>query len=579
MKRTLLHVDAFATDEDGNVTIFSVFMVMLILIITGASIDIMRFEATRAKMQSTMDRAVLAAADLDQEQDPTAVVHDYMNKAGLESVLATVSVDDGLNYRTVQADGTIDLQTFFLKMSGFDTLTAPASSTAEEKISNIEISLVLDVSGSMGGTRIENMREAASQFVDTVIEGNSESGLTTISVVPYNATVNLGDDVSTYFNLENLYATRFQNNGWGNGDQDAPGNSLCHNAAENYEEGQASAACTDGAEPIVHYSNCATFEDADFRSASIDPTDVLGRLAHFDRYSTNQYSTSLSSPWCKTGSTSAVIAHSSDGTLLKNRINSLNAGGNTAIDLGMKWGVALLDPALNPVVSQMATDGLVVAGAADRPSAYDNAEVIKFIVVMTDGENTTQYDLKEEYKYGNSEVYVDDRGTADKSDDRYSVKVIDRNGGHDDTYYWVRFRDGSYSDRYRTYPDGGANAVRLPNVELFSRFGTKAAAIKFLEKPYYDGKVSYSTYSNMYYGSEATVNGSSADSRLSAICKAARDEGIVVFAVGFEAPAGGQAAMEDCASSAAHYFDVEGVEITETFHAIARQINSLRLIQ
>ncbi|MFP7569994.1 TadE/TadG family type IV pilus assembly protein [Marivita sp. S2033] len=37
---------------------------------------------------------------------------------------------------------------------------------------------------------------------------------------------------------------QFQNNGWGNGDQDAPGGSLCNNNAENADEGAASASCT-----------------------------------------------------------------------------------------------------------------------------------------------------------------------------------------------------------------------------------------------------------------------------------------------------------------------------------------------
>lgn len=36
----------------------------------------------------------------------------------------------------------------------------------------------------------------------------------------------------------------WQNNGWGNGDQDAPGGSLCNNNAENADEGAASADCT-----------------------------------------------------------------------------------------------------------------------------------------------------------------------------------------------------------------------------------------------------------------------------------------------------------------------------------------------
>jgi hypothetical protein len=37
--------------------------------------------------------------------------------------------------------------------------------------------------------------------------------------------------------------------------------------------------------------------------------------------------------------------------------------------------------------------------------------------------------------------------------------------------------------------------------------------------------------------------------------------------------------MQDCASSPSHFFRVEGVELSEAFRAIARQINQLRLTQ
>ena len=75
------------------------------------------------------------------------------------------------------------------------------------------------------------------------------------------------------------------------------------------------------------------------------------------------------------------------------------------------------------------------------------------------------------------------------------------------------------------------------------------------------------------------MGSSAADDRLSRVCEAARDEDITIFAIGFEAPAAGQAAMRDCASSIAHYFAVEGIEISDAFQQIARTINQLRLTQ
>lgn len=62
------------TEEDGSVTILSVFILLTILVVTGAAVDLMRTEQTRVELQSSLDRAVIAAADLDQLQEPTAVV-------------------------------------------------------------------------------------------------------------------------------------------------------------------------------------------------------------------------------------------------------------------------------------------------------------------------------------------------------------------------------------------------------------------------------------------------------------------------------------------------------------------------
>lgn len=196
------HLRALFGDETGTTTIYSVVMLVLILSITGASVDIMRLESVRATMQTAMDRAVLAAADLDQDQDPRSVVSDYLAKAGLEATLKDVTPHQGLNYRTVAAEASTEVDTIFLKMMGMDTMTAPASSTAEEKISNVEISLVLDISGSMRfNNRILRLQPAATNFVEKVMTDES-NGVTTLNIVPFAGQVNPGDILFDYFRGE-----------------------------------------------------------------------------------------------------------------------------------------------------------------------------------------------------------------------------------------------------------------------------------------------------------------------------------------------------------------------------------------
>lgn len=540
-KRSNAALRQFWRSEDGNTTIVCIYMSLAILLVTGGAIDVMRYESVRTKMQHVLDRAVLAAADLDQEADPSDVALDYVTTAGLGNALTGVTVDDGLNYRTVSATGQSDVDTFFMRMTGIDTLTAPALSTAEEKISKVEISLILDRSGSMSWasvsgkpTKIENLRDAAKEFVETVITPTENVyDQTTVSLVSYNATVSLGPTMSQYFNLEGTH----------------------------------------------DYSSCAIFNDNEFSNIDITGTETLKRLAHFDLSSTNEWTTEIYDPWCSDNTYGRMIVHSSDVEFLKDEIDNLGAGGNTAIDLGMKWGAALLSPAARPVVQALIADGEIGSAATQRPADYTDSEAMKVIVLMTDGENTTQYDLKSQFKTGMSDVWIDDRGNNDPDDDRFSVLVDDNYGSSNDEYYWVRYDGWSWNYRYRNSPDGDNDARRMSNAELYARFGVKAVAKKFWERPKWDGHISSSTYSDIYYGYESIVGSNSADDRLSDVCSAARNQGIVVFAIAFEAPERGQDALQDCASSPSHYFKVDGIEITETFHAIARQINNLRLIQ
>ncbi|MFW2588994.1 pilus assembly protein TadG-related protein [Sagittula sp. SSi028] len=249
-------------DETGNITIYSVFMLVLILTITGASVDIMRFETNRTVMQNTMDRAVLAAADLDQTQDPKTVVKDYLANSPVRSLVPNVEVFQAANSRTVSATGTSSMDPIFLHMSGVDQLIAPAKSVAEEKISNVEISLVLDISGSMrNNDRINKMKPAATSFVDKVMTDDS-NGVTTLNLVPFAGQVNPGDILFDYFRGERPKIN--QNNGWGNGDQDAPGNSLCNNNAENADEGAASEECAYDDGSSSETATAAAIDDAEY---------------------------------------------------------------------------------------------------------------------------------------------------------------------------------------------------------------------------------------------------------------------------------------------------------------------------
>lgn len=99
---------SFSRSVDGSITIFAVFMIFMMLMVCGISVDLMRNEMTRTKMQNTLDRAIPAASELEQPLPSEEVVNDYFAKAGmtrfLEDVKITPSTDkDTTNFRTMQA--------------------------------------------------------------------------------------------------------------------------------------------------------------------------------------------------------------------------------------------------------------------------------------------------------------------------------------------------------------------------------------------------------------------------------------------------------------------------------------------
>ncbi|MEC9198874.1 MAG: pilus assembly protein TadG-related protein [Pseudomonadota bacterium] len=544
----------FLVSEDGVISLQVLWQVPFMLWFGYVGIDVMMHEFERTRLQNTLDTAVLAAADLSQTGDPTEVVKSYFNAAGAAASLTNVEVVEGLNKRRVSADASVSVQTIFLGEddSGYrrdatnvynamddsgvenfvnfgSSLTALASGAAEEAVSNVEVSLVVDVSGSMAtNNKIGKLKDAAEEFIDAVVmEG--EEGLTTVSIVPYSGIVNLGSEFAANFNLSKEHS----------------------------------------------YSNCPRFPNSAFSSVAISQTDEIERLAHFDPTSNSQNTTSIPAPWCPTDDYGAPMYMANDISGLKAEVRKLEAKGATAIDMGMKWGVGLLDPSMANISAKMAAAGKIDSRAANRPASYSDQNTLKVVVLMTDGENTSQYDLKQKFKSGKSRIWLDERGNTNPSDDNSSFDL--RGYSSYNIWYWPRKRNDQY--RYYYYPDGGNSARQMTNVEAFARWPTIGMAYRFLEKPYYDRQAPLDAFYDYAYAYEEFINAGQADSNLSRICSAAKGKDVVIFTVAFEAPAAGQAAMKDCASSESHYFSVEGAAISDVFAAIGRQINQLRLIQ
>ncbi|WP_372609640.1 TadE/TadG family type IV pilus assembly protein [Aquicoccus sp.] len=516
------HARRFGREEDGVLVGFGVFLILMMLMVGGLGVDIMRFELTRSNLQHTLDRAVLAAADLDQELDAEDVVHDYFYKSDLSGYLTSVTVDQGLNYKEVSATAEMEMRTQLIHMMGIDSLRAPAAGAAAESVDGVEISLVLDISGSMSSNnRMNNLRPAAKEFVNTMLDSSPE-GEVSISIVPYATQVNIGPILAQHFNLTDEH----------------------------------------------DYSHCVDFNASDFSTTSVSTSDSLQRTGPFDPWYTVEENLRL--PVCSENLNAEILAYSMNHGTMEDYIDDLGVNGNTSIDIGVKWGAALLDPSMNPVVNDMIADGDVDPTFTHLPTSYDE-DVLKVLVVMSDGENTAQYYLNDDYEDGQTDVWYYEGNVGGYYRRIYSIRI-------GSTYYYKQASGNRaywFSPYYGDEPIGGSDAQRLTFPQLFHQASNRYIAFEL-----YDGIWS-SSYANSYWRSYAYsyVGNNTKDSRTDAICQAAKDEGAIIFTIGFEAPWRGRQVLKSCASSDGHYFDVDGIEISDAFASIASSISKLRLIQ
>lgn len=505
-------ISRFRRAEDGSMVLFGVLMLILMLAVAGMAVDLMRSEHKRVELQNTLDRAILAAADLEQTLDPEAVVNDYFAKAGLTQYLTGVNVTEGFSSRQVAATANAVVPTIFMGMIGIDEMPTPVGGAAAEGVTNIEITLVLDVSNSMNSNnRLPNLKVAARDFVDTIYSQPNSEDLISISIVPYTGQVNAGSGLLSNYNVTGVHS----------------------------------------------FGNCIDHSPSVYNTTALDNTAAMARFDVFDPWHATR---TIQMTYCPQHPSQEIMAYSNDPAALKAKINSLVADGNTSIEIGMKWGVATLDPSFSPVLGNLIAQGKVDPQFSDRPYAHGQQDTQKFIVLMSDGENTDEFFIKSGFDEGLSPIW--------RRNSNGNLSMLHNNVGQ----YW---RDNS--NTWATTPDGGfGGATQLSWPEVWNEVPVRYYAARLVMDALGGGIGTFNGALNSALGS---IPPAVKNARTQQICTNARQAKMTVYTIGFEAPAGGLNTLRNCATSINHFYDVNGTDIAAAFQSIARDISKLRLTQ
>jgi len=544
----------FRDAEDGNLIVFAFCLFVAMVMIGGLAVDVMRYESVRTNLQNTLDRSTLAAASLTQDLDAEDVVYDYFEKAGLLDYLTGVEVDEGINYREVTADATAATKPFFLHLLGIDSFDAIGHSVAEQRITNVEIMLVLDVSGSMGSNnRLTNLKSAAVEFVDTVLASDGEDRIS-IGLVPFNGQVNLGST------LRARYSTT-DNHGVAN-------------------------------------VNCVDLPASVYNSIAMPPSTSLPMTPYADTYSSTNQSTTHTSPtstdyatvnsanvWCPPSTVNIVRLPSNNMATLKSQINNLTAIGATSINAGMRWGTALMDPGSRSMFTALIGANQMESTWAGRPYDYTDDESMKVIVLMTDGEHFKEERVNAGYRTGLSPIY------RSSGDGNYSVRFTSgRPTAAGTKEYWVphlctstNCKNGSNTGeawRATAWTNNSTAAVQQTWVQVWNNLRASYVAWNFYARALGSSSTTRTnTYNTWIANFRTQTDTDDMDDQLEAICDLAKANSVTVYGIAFEAPSGGQAAISNCASSSAHYYNATGLQIKSAFRSIASNISQLRLTQ
>ena len=579
----------FRDDERGAMAIFMMMVFFLMLVFGGIAVDYMRFEIRRVALQQTMDRAALAAANLENTRNPQDVVNDYWAKAKLGEGLVKaeystpiVTVLEGQNNSSKQVSIRADVRSYnyFMGM-GFmpvDYLEGPALTKAVQGASQVEVMLVLDITGSMESLlpndtkkKITGLIEAATLFVNEV-KDNDDLNQVSVGIVPYNTQVNLGPTLRAKYNATNIPTV----NGVANA---GIPNSNCLEVPTTTTFFQQTSIPTDLALPmsVLADIDTSTTRDSNYyawntsRGTLTDWNTSAGRDIYM----------------CAPRAYSEVLLPTMNKTAMLNKISSLKGAGRTSIMMGMRWGVALLDESARPIYADLRSGEAAMAG---RPANNSDPETRKIIVLMTDGDHVATPVIRDPYKTGISPIY------RSGVDNNYSI-FHNRAGTNLD--YWVpHLCPTSTGDvcaagwRAQPWSNSTNNGTfrQLDWSEVWQAVRVTWVAQQLYARSRYNGQTTGTIYTNQMnlfrntvYVAEGTM-----DARLQTSCASAKASGIEVYGIAFGAGTDGETQIRGCASAkgsdpsdkTGYYFEPQtSAELATVFRDIASQISKLRLTQ
>ena len=200
-------------NESGNFAIIFAICAFPAVGAASLALDYSNMSRERNMVQHSLDAAALAAAKQMATGTTGAALEQYARDffdANLPSTIAANRIDldvsiqssmvpnengDMVLQKTLALNASLDYDTFIASVMGQDQFEIGIASQVAMGNMTVEVALVIDNSGSMGGTRINLAKSTAKDLITTVYNASGFSNKTDpvkFSLVPFAASVNIG---------------------------------------------------------------------------------------------------------------------------------------------------------------------------------------------------------------------------------------------------------------------------------------------------------------------------------------------------------------------------------------------------
>lgn len=179
------------------------FIALPVMVLAGGALDYSKALQSKAELQNLIDAAILAGStrlNIDSDADIKKKIRDFVDvnsrSHSTDGKITINSIDIDQENGKVSVKASTWINTNFLRLIGINQLDMKLRAEAAIGNKTFEIALVLDNSGSMAGSKIEDLQTAAKGLTQIMFGEKANHPNINIGVVPFSGLVNVGSQHS-----------------------------------------------------------------------------------------------------------------------------------------------------------------------------------------------------------------------------------------------------------------------------------------------------------------------------------------------------------------------------------------------